>query len=102
MVVYHQIQAARLNPRWLLSRLYWQGVSTVLTRRLLHYESAIWRAFPRRLLVAILFSSAAFWPAGSTRCMGMRWRWSYAAGYVGAALGWIAAGNARRIPRPPV
>ncbi len=30
IVVQHQIQAARLSPRWLLSRLYWQGVSTVL------------------------------------------------------------------------
>ena len=35
IVVRHQIQAARLTPAWLLSRLYWQGVSTVLTRRLL-------------------------------------------------------------------
>ena len=26
LVVQHQIQAARLCPRWLLSRLYWQGV----------------------------------------------------------------------------
>ncbi len=33
IVVRHQIQATRLTPAWLLSRLYWQGVSTVLTRR---------------------------------------------------------------------
>jgi len=29
--VYHHIQARRLEPGWLLSRLYWQGASTVLT-----------------------------------------------------------------------
>ena len=33
IVVEHQIQASRLTPAWLLSRLYWQGVSTVRTRR---------------------------------------------------------------------
>ena len=35
IVVHHQIQARRLDPAWLLARLYWQGASTVLTRRLL-------------------------------------------------------------------
>ena len=33
IMVEHQIQAERLNPRWLLTRLYWQGASTVRTRR---------------------------------------------------------------------
>ncbi len=30
IVVHHQIQARRLEPEWLLTRLYWQGASTVL------------------------------------------------------------------------
>lgn len=43
IVVRHQIQAARLTPVWLLSRLYWQGVSTVLTPRLLGSPGAVGR-----------------------------------------------------------
>ncbi|MSO99431.1 MAG: glycosyltransferase [Acetobacteraceae bacterium] len=97
IVVFHQIQARRLNPDWLLSRLYWQGASTVLTRRLLHYRGALWREFPRRLLVAILYAPVALWPRDSTRFLAVRWRWAYAAGFLRAALGWRAANAARRI-----
>jgi glycosyltransferase involved in cell wall biosynthesis len=87
IVVRHQIQAARLTPSWLLSRLYWQGVSTVLTRRLLGCPQAIWRELPRRLAVAALL-----WPTGlisrrSPRLLSCRWRLAYAAGFVRAALG---------------
>ena len=106
IVVFHQIQASRLNPRWLLSRLHWQGVSTVLTRRMLHDGIAVWRELPRRLAVAVLFAPAALWPRDSTRLLFVRWRWWYAAGFVRAAFGWRAADAARRIagatpPRPP-
>jgi len=100
IVVFHQIQASRLNPAWLLSRLYWQGASTVLTRRLLHEGGAVWRALPRRLLVAALFAPAALWPKASTRFLSVRWRRAYAAGFVRAALGWRATDAARRIARP--
>jgi glucosyl-dolichyl phosphate glucuronosyltransferase len=100
IVVHHQIQASRLNPGWLLSRLYWQGASTVLTMRLLHDGGAVWRELPRRLMVAILFSPAALWPAGSTSCLGVRWRWSYAIGFVRAALGWHVTDAARKLARP--
>jgi glycosyltransferase involved in cell wall biosynthesis len=100
IVVHHQIQASRLNPGWLLSRLYWQGASTVLTKRLLHDGGAVWRELPRRLMVAILFSPAALWPVGSTSCLGVRWRWSYAIGFVRAALGWHVTEAARKSARP--
>jgi hypothetical protein len=99
-VVFHQIQAKRLNPAWLLSRLYWQGASTVLTRRLLHDGGAVWRELPRRLLVAALFAPAALWPEASTGFLAARWRRAYAAGFVRAALGWRATDAARRIALP--
>jgi len=100
IVVSHQIQASRLNPRWLLSRLYWQGASTVLTRRSLHDPAAVWRELPRRLLIAALFAPIAVWPSTSSRCLGMRWRLAYAAGFVRAALGWRVTAAARRIAVP--
>ena len=100
IIVYHQIQAARLNPEWLLSRLYWQGASTVLTRRLLRDGGAVWRELPRRLLVAALLALAAPWPKCSTRFLAARWRRAYAAGFVRAALGWRASDAARRTIRP--
>ena len=96
IVVFHQIQARRLNPAWLLSRLYWQGASTVLTRRLLAYDAAVWRELPRRLLVMSLCAPAALLPRDSTRLLAARWRWAYAAGFVRAALGWGATAAAWR------
>lgn len=103
IVVYHQIQAGRLNPEWLLSRLYWQGTSTVLTRRLLHNPGAVRRELPRRLLVALLFAPATCFPPTSTRWLAVRWRWAYAAGFVRAALGWRAIDLSRRmVSSPPV
>jgi hypothetical protein len=88
MVVYHQIQAGRLEPEWLLSRLYWQGASTVLTRRLLQQPESVWREFPRRLLVACLLAPACMIPRHSTLLLAARWRAAYAVGFVKAALGW--------------
>lgn len=101
IVVFHQIQAKRLNPDWLLSRLYWQGASTVLTRRLLHDDGAVWRELPRRLLVTALFVPAILWPRASPRLLAVRWRLAYAAGFVRAALGWRATNAARSIALPP-
>jgi len=100
ILVFHQIQAKRLNPDWLLSRLYWQGASTVLTRRMLRDGASVWRDLPRRLLVAALTAPMAFWPRASTRFLGARWRWSYAAGFIRAALGWHVTDAARRIGAP--
>jgi glycosyltransferase involved in cell wall biosynthesis len=101
IVVFHQIQAKRLNPEWLLSRLYWQGASTVLSRRMLHDGNAVWRELPRRLLAAILFAPAAWLPKTSTECLAMRWRQAYSAGFVRAALGWRATEAARRMAQKP-
>ena len=80
--MHHQIQAARLNPAWLLSRLYWQGASTVATRRALGRPRAVWRELPRRLAVAALFAPSALLPSRSTRLLAVRWRFAYAAGFL--------------------
>jgi glycosyltransferase involved in cell wall biosynthesis len=102
IVVHHQIQARRLEPAWLLSRLYWQGASTVLTRRLLHRPETVWKELPRRLLVAALFAPAALVPRRSTIFLGARWRLAYAAGFIRAALGWLATEAAIRRTTAPV
>ena len=90
ITVHHQIQARRLQPAWLLSRLYWQGASTVLTRRLLQQPETVWREFPRRLLVAALLAPACLIPRKSAFLLAARWRVAYAAGFIKAALGWHA------------
>jgi glycosyltransferase involved in cell wall biosynthesis len=87
IVVQHQIQATRLSLRWLLSRLYWQGVSTVLTRRLLGDPGAVWRELPRRLAVAAVLAPIGLLPRHCTRLVPCRWRLAYAAGFLRAALG---------------
>jgi glycosyltransferase involved in cell wall biosynthesis len=96
IVVHHQIQARRLDPAWLLSRLYWQGASTVLTRRLLRRPDTVWKELPRRMLVAAVFAPAALVPRHSTLLLGVRWRLAYAAGFIRAALGWRATEAAVR------
>jgi glycosyltransferase involved in cell wall biosynthesis len=88
IVVQHQIQAGRLNPDWLLERLYWQGASTVLTRHVLRQSDLVWRELPRRVVVAALCAPLALLPRRSTRLLGARWRFAYAAGFVRAAVGW--------------
>lgn len=87
IVVQHQIQAVRLNPGWLLSRLYWQGVSAVLTRRQLGWPGAVWRELPRRIAVAVLLAPTCLVPKSSPRLISCRWRLAYAAGFIRAALG---------------
>jgi glucosyl-dolichyl phosphate glucuronosyltransferase len=96
IVARHQIQAARLTPAWLLSRLYWQGISTVRTRRLLGRPGDVWQELPRRILVAALLAPSALLPRHSTRLVPCRWRLAYALGFIRAALGWdVAASPAR-------
>jgi len=87
IVVYHQIQATRLNPGWLLSRLYWQGVSAVATRRLLGRAHEVWRELPRRLAVAALLAPLAVLPRHSTHLINCRWRLAYSAGFIRAVVG---------------
>ena len=102
IVVHHQIQVHRMEPEWLLSRLYWQGASTVLTRRLLHQPEAVWRELPRRMLVAALLAPVALIPRGSTLLLGGRWRLAYAVGFIRAACGWHAARTAAKYAKAPV
>jgi glycosyltransferase involved in cell wall biosynthesis len=96
IVVHHQIQAGRLTPEWLLSRLYWQGASTVLTRRFLHHPAEVWHELPRRIAVAALCAPAGLLPRHSTRLIWARWRLAYAIGFIRAAFGWQADATARR------
>ncbi|MBW4091787.1 MAG: glycosyltransferase [Proteobacteria bacterium] len=87
LAVHHRIPASRLTPEWLLARLYWQGVSAVLTHRLLGERGAVWRELPRRMAVAALCAPTALLPRASTRLLGWRWRLAYALGFLRAALG---------------
>jgi glucosyl-dolichyl phosphate glucuronosyltransferase len=86
VLVHHQIQASRLTIAWLLQRLYWQGISTVLSRRRLGRSGSVWKEVPRRLAVAALFSPLLLWPATSHRFVAARWRLAYARGFLGVAL----------------
>ncbi len=80
--VRHSIQARRFNPEWLLARLYWQGASTVRTRRLLGRPELVRREFLRRLVVeAITLPVTWLVPSTSTRLMALRWRHAYASGF---------------------
>ncbi len=99
ITVHHQIQARRLEPAWLLSRLYWQGASTVLTRRLLQQPESVWREFPRRVLVAALLAPTCLIPRDSAFLLAARWRVAYATGFIRAALGWHATEAAVTTPR---
>ncbi len=91
LVVRHQIQAARMTPGWLLSRMHWQGVSAVLTRRTLGRSGAVWRELPRRLAVALLYGPTALFPRTSPLLIGMRWRLAYALGFLRGAVFWRMA-----------
>lgn len=86
IAVLHSIQANRLTPGWLLDRLYWQGVSEVVLRRLLGTMGAAWREAPRRLVVALLFLPLALLPRASPALMNLRWRQAYAAGFLRGLL----------------
>lgn len=96
ITVRHQIQAGRMRPEWLLDRLYWQGASTVVTRRVLGAPERVWRELPRRLAVELLTLPAGLLPRASTRLMGLRWRLAYARGFTRMAL----MGEARKRSLP--
>lgn len=97
IVVHHQIQASRLNPSWLLSRLYWQGASRVVTRRLLGASHKVWAEAGRRLAVAVLFAPVGLVPPRSVALLPLRWRLAYARGFLRAAFGWRVAATAARL-----
>ncbi len=89
VVVHHQIQAARLNPDWLLRRMYWQGASSVVTRRLLGEGGSVWWSLPRRVAVALLLLPAALFSRRSVRGLACRWRLAFSLGFLRAALGGV-------------
>jgi len=89
ITVHHQIQASRLVPSWLLARLYYQGASTVMTRRLLNQTGRIWREFFRRLAVEVICVPFSLVPSDSTWLMAPRWRLAYARGFTRMALGGV-------------
>jgi glycosyltransferase involved in cell wall biosynthesis len=87
VVVRHSIQARRFTTEWLLARLYWQGASTVRTRRLLGQDALVRKEFPRRLLVeAITLPFTWVVPKHSTRLLELRWRHAYASGFTRETL----------------
>lgn len=86
ITVMHQIQGNRMNPEWLLNRLYWQGASTVATRRMLGQPEQVWHELPRRLVVEILTSASGLLPKHSTWLLPLRWRLAYAQGFTRMAL----------------
>lgn len=88
IVVHHQIQARRMEPSWLLARMYWQGASTVLTRRLLQQPETVWRELPRRLLLVCLLAPTALIPNRTAFLLAARWRLAYATGFIRATFGW--------------
>lgn len=87
IIVRHNIQASRLSPEWLVTRLYWQGFSTVLTRAMMQERQGVRREFRRRLAVETLCAPAGLLPKGSTKFLPLRWRLAYAKGFTRAALG---------------
>lgn len=86
IVVHHQIQARRLTPEWLIERLYCQGASTVVSRRLLGQDVLVRREFPRRLIVEVLCEAASLVPMSSSLLIALRWRLAYARGFTRMAL----------------
>ncbi len=94
VLVRHSIQAKRFSAEWLLARLYWQGASTVRTRRLLGQGALVRREFPRRLIVeALTLPFTWLVPRHSTRLLALRWRHAYASGFTREAL---ACGSGKR------
>lgn len=89
ITVHHQIQASRLAPSWLLARLYCQGASTVMTRRLLNQPGRVWPEFLRRLAVEIVCVPFSLVPGDSPRLLAPRWRLAYARGFTRMALGGV-------------
>lgn len=85
LVVYHEIDRARLNPVWLVGRQYWSGVSEAVMLGALG-EKRLGRAL-RFLLHALLLAPLGLWPAASTAQISLRCKAAYARGFLRGALG---------------
>ncbi len=86
IVVHHQIQAERLTVGWLLSRLYWQGMSRVRSARRITPQAGLVGEAARRALVFLMLAPVAMLPPSSVWLIGLRWRWCYAYGFLRAFL----------------
>lgn len=81
--VRHYIQAERLRPAWLLSRLHWQGATDALRDRARHASSRLPRAAAKLALQAPLL----LWPHRSPSLLRARCGAAYNLGYLRGALG---------------
>lgn len=86
IAVTHTIQAERLTPAWLLRRQYFQGMSEVLTRRVLGQPAPSLYRLARAALKLALLSPLLAVPAASPALIGLRAQAQYAAGFLRAAL----------------
>lgn len=80
IVVTHCIQAARLTPRWLLSRQFWSGVSEAMVAH--HLGQRVSFKAARMVVHALLRSPLAAWPAGSAVLIRQRCALAFASGYL--------------------
>ncbi|MSO90794.1 MAG: glycosyltransferase family 2 protein [Acetobacteraceae bacterium] len=92
ILVYHQIQAERLLLRWLLARLYWQGLSRVRGGRILGEHASLRREAVRCAVVCWLFATFALLPARVAWLIGPRSRLAHADGFLHA---YVSCGTAR-------
>lgn len=86
ITVHHQIQAARLTMAWLLSRMYWQGVSHVRSARYLGHVEGLRMEAMRRFAIVILLAPLGLIPVACPYGVRLRWRWAYARGFLRAFL----------------
>ena len=80
--VLHQVQAVRLRPEWLLSRMYWQGRSRVYRLLANGRKNSVRREVIRRMLVAFALSPLLLLSGRSASLIGYRWRLAYSWGFL--------------------
>lgn len=88
VTVRHSIQASRLRPSWLVSRLHWQGATDAMRDRR--------RSWPRRAPGAVakllLQAPLLLWPRNSSALIRARCGAAYNLGYLRGALAPVKAG----------
>ena len=101
IIAYHQIQADRLTIGWLLSRMYWQGMSRVRSAGQITPNTSLLGETMRRVLVFLLLSPVAMLPTRSTWWIDLRWRWYYSYGFLRALLTAAPESRDGRLSRRP-
>lgn len=82
VTVRHSIQAARLRPGWLLSRLHWQGATDALRDR----RRGLPRRAPGAAAKLLLQGPLLLWPRRSARLLRARCGAAYNLGYLRGTL----------------